>query len=58
MKQGDRFIEELARQEADARIRAELLKELMAHADKVELCPTCGADRKAYRETLGEECCQ
>ena len=53
MKQGDRFIGELARQEADARIRAELLK-VPTVPSKDGLCPRCGASQRVWEEMLNE----
>jgi hypothetical protein len=57
MKDGDRFLQELAqaRHEADMRQRLAIFKELMANADN-DICPECGADRLAYREMMGEDC--
>ena len=54
MKTGDRFIEELAREEADARIRAELTKNLR---EKWGFCPDCGFNIKHPLYVRGD-CCR
>ncbi len=56
MKDGDRLLQELAqkRYEAEKLHRLAIFKAMMANENR---CDRCGADKKAYREMLGEDCC-
>ena len=57
MKDGDKLLQELAekRHEAEKRHRLALLQYAMIKYDN-DICPICGANRKNYFDTMGEDC--